>query len=88
MFRPEEIQQRLREQPFRPFRLIVTEGLRYDITHPDLVLVGERDLLIGYPSPTKPRIYNRLVRVALIHLVAIEDLPLAPTAATNGPSTS
>jgi hypothetical protein len=46
MFRAEEIQARLREKPFRPLRLIVSEGLRYDIHHPDLVLGGERDLMI------------------------------------------
>jgi hypothetical protein len=37
MFRPEDIQARLRERPFRPLRLIVSEALRYDIHHPDLV---------------------------------------------------
>ena len=30
MFRPEEIQDRLRERPFRPLRLIASEGLRQD----------------------------------------------------------
>lgn len=75
MFRPDDIQARLRERPFRPLRLIAGEGLRYDITHPDLVLVGQRDLTIGYPSPDNPQIYDRLIRVALVHVVGIEDLP-------------
>ncbi len=57
------------------------EGLRYDINHPDLVLVGQRDLMIGHPSPENPQIYDRLVRVALVHVVGIEDLP-----ATASPS--
>lgn len=75
MFHAEEIQARLREKPFRPVRLIASEGLRYDIHHPDLVLVGERDLMIGFPTPHKPGIYDRVVRVAIAHLVALEDLP-------------
>lgn len=75
MFCAEDIQNRLREQPFRPMRLIVSDGLRYDILHPDLVLVGQRDLTIGSPSSDNPTIYDRLVRVAIVHLIGIEDLP-------------
>ena len=84
MFRAEEIQARIREQPFRPLRLIASEGLRYDIIHPDLVLVGQRDLTIGYPSQENPRVYDRLIRVALVHLVGMEDLPVVSSSATNG----
>jgi len=85
MFRPEEIQARLREKPFRPLRFIVSEGLRYDIHHPDLVFVGERDLMIGFASAARPTVYNRVIRVALVHLVGIEDLP-ASTPSANGPT--
>lgn len=84
MFRPDDIQARLRERPFRPLRLVASEGLRYDISHPDLVLVGQRDLVIGYPSPDNQQVYDRLVRVALVHLVAIEDLPAAAPPGANG----
>jgi hypothetical protein len=85
MLRAEEIQSRINEKPFRPFRLIASEGLRYDIVHPDLVLVGQRDLTIGFPSPDNPRLYDRLIRVALVHVVGLEDLPSPTTASANGP---
>jgi hypothetical protein len=85
MFRAEDIQARLREQPFRPVRLIASEGLRYDIYHPDLVLVGQRDLTIGFPTSDNPAIYDRLVRIAIVHLVGLEDLP-APAPSANGPT--
>ncbi len=39
MLSPEEIQARLREKPFRPMRIVASEGLRFDIKHPDLVRV-------------------------------------------------
>jgi hypothetical protein len=84
MFRPDDIQARLRERPFRPLRLIASAGLRYDIVHPDLVLVGQRDLTIGYPSPDNPQLYDRLTRVAIVHLVGIEDLPAATPPGANG----
>jgi hypothetical protein len=86
MFNAEEIQARLRQQPFRPLRIIVSEGMRFDIQHPDLVLVGRRDLTIGMADPRNPSIYDRVVRVALVHIVALEDLPVAPPPSANGPS--
>jgi hypothetical protein len=86
MFTAEEIQARLRQQPFRPVRIVASEGLRFDIQHPDLVFVGRRDLMIGTPDPATPTIYDRIVRVALVHVVALEDLPGAPAPSANGPS--
>jgi hypothetical protein len=85
MFTSEEIQARLREKPFRPLRLIASEGLRYDIHHPDLVFVGRRDLMIGTPDPANPSIYSGLVRVALVHVVALEDLQTPSAPSSNGP---
>jgi hypothetical protein len=82
MYRTEDIQARLRERPFRPVRIIVSEGLQYDIHHPDLVWVGTRDVMIGFPGPDNPTIYDRVTRVALVHVVALEDI--TPTATGNG----
>jgi hypothetical protein len=79
MFRSEEIQARLRERPFRPLRIRVSEGLQFDVHHPDLVLVGSRDLMIGFPGPGNPSIYDRVTRVALVHVVALEDIPATAT---------
>ncbi len=83
MYSAEEIQARLREKPFRPLRIIVSEGLRFDIHHPDLVFVGRRDLMIGFPGPDNPTVYDRVTRVALVHVVALEDLPV-PSAPADG----
>jgi len=86
MFTAEVIQDRLRERPFRPLRIVASEGLRFDIDHPELVVVGRRDLLILTPDPASPTIYDRLLRVALVHVVALEDLPTSPPASSNGPA--
>ena len=77
MFTPQMIQGRLQVRPFVPLRIIASEGQQFDITHPDLVLVGLRDLTIGFASQESPTIYDRMTRVALVHVVALEDLPVA-----------
>jgi hypothetical protein len=80
MFLPEQIQARLREAPFRPFRLVISEGRRFDIDHSELVLVERRDRMIGTPDSAHPTIYDRVTRVALVHVVAMDDLPAVPRA--------
>jgi hypothetical protein len=79
MFSAEDIQARLRQRPFQPLRIIVSEGPKYDIHHPDLVLIGRHDLMIGSPSSEYQSIYDRVTRVALVHVVALEELPVSPT---------
>ena len=83
MFSTEEILSRIRERPFRPLRIVVSEGQKFDIHHPDLVLVGRRDMMIGFPAPDNPSAYDRVTRVALVHVVSLEDLP-TPAAPGNG----
>lgn len=78
MFRPDDIQARLRERPFRPFRIIAAEGLRYEVRHPDLVMVGVRDVLIGHPTADNPTVYDSVTHLALVHIVALELLDAAP----------
>lgn len=85
--RAEDIQTRLRQRSFHPFRLIATEGLRCDIFHPELVLVGRRNLAVGFPSRRNPAIYDQLIRVALVHVVGLEDPP-AVAELSNGTSES
>jgi hypothetical protein len=42
--------------------------------------------MILSPDPASPSIYDRVLRVALVHVVALEDLPFSPSASTNGPA--
>ena len=45
--RPEEIRSHLRKEPFQPFRLYLSNGLSYDVRHPELMFVGRRDVVIA-----------------------------------------
>ena len=83
MFTYRDIQERLHVKPFRPMRIVVSEGQHFDIFHPDLVLVGRHDITIGFPSSDSPTVYDGVTRVALVHVVSLEDLPVA-TPPSNG----
>lgn len=82
MFSSDDIQSRIRQQPFRPVRIIISSGQQFDVFHPDLVLVGRRDMIIGMASSENPAQYDRTTRIPIIHVTAMEDLP-APSAVNN-----
>jgi len=81
----EELQAAARRQPFEGFRLILTTGAKYDIRHPDLIMVGKRSAVIGVTNEPNGSAYDRTIKVDLFHVVGIEDLPVSPST-TNGPS--
>jgi hypothetical protein len=86
MFSADDIQTRRCEQPFIPLRVVTSSGQMYDITHPDLVLVGKRSLIIGTASNDNPTQFEVANRVALMHVTELQDLakPAAPN--KNGPA--
>ena len=84
MFTPEEIQARLREQPFVPLRVVTSSGQMYDINHPDLVLVGRRSVMIGVASTENPSHFDTISRVAIMHITDLQEMPRTASNETNG----
>ncbi len=74
MFHPDQIQARLQQRPFIPLRIVTSSGESYDIRHPELVMVGTRDLVMGTPSNANPTRYDGLSRVAIMHVTDLQDL--------------
>jgi hypothetical protein len=84
MFTPEIIQTRLRGRPFVPLRVVLSTGQIYDIHHPDMAMVGHRDMHIGIPSQNNPTLYHDVTRVAIMHIAELRDLPMPASASGNG----
>jgi hypothetical protein len=80
MFSPNDILARLRQSPFVPVRIIISSGQTFDVFHPDLVLVGRRDMIIGMASTENPAQYEQTARVPLMHVTALEDLSASAAA--------
>jgi len=78
MFTADMIHDRVRRRPFVPLRIVTSSGQTFDVFHPDLIMVGRRDITIGIASVEHPGQYERQTRVAIMHVTALEDLP-APT---------
>ena len=73
--RPEGVREFLRRQPFRPFRLTLTDGRTYDVMHPELAMVGRSWVQVGLARPGDPEnIAERLISVSLLDIMQIEPL--------------
>ncbi len=54
MVQAQEIRQLLRQRPFQPFRVYLTDGRVFEIRYPDINLLGESFFSIGIPEPNVP----------------------------------
>jgi hypothetical protein len=71
--RPEELKQIVRQQPFSPVRIHLTDGKTYDIRHPDQMIVERGRVDIGV-NPNDWGVVERTEFVSLLHIVQIEPL--------------
>jgi hypothetical protein len=75
MLTANDISQRVRVRPFIPLRIVTSSGQSYDITHPDLIMVGRRDLIVGTSSEEEPGHYEQVSRASIMHVTALENCP-------------
>ena len=82
--RPEDFRDYLRKQPFRPFRVTLTDGRTYEVHHPELAMVGRSTVIIGLARPNEPEpVFDRHVTVSLLHIMQIESIVPATEGAAN-----
>jgi hypothetical protein len=73
----EDLKRLVERQPFRPFRIHLTDGRSFDILHPDFVWVLRHRIEIGISEQPNGTIPDRAEFVALLHVVSIEELQTA-----------
>ena len=79
----EDLQARVRQRPFVPFRIVLTEGSPYEVRHPELFMLGRRSVTIGLAADPEQTVYDSSVLVDLLHIVRLEPLE-AKAAAGDG----
>ena len=81
----EEILRHLRERPFVPFLIHVSDGSVYEVRHPDMVLPTARSLVIGLPANPEHGYFERAITVSTLHITRLETLGTNVPPAMNGP---
>jgi hypothetical protein len=72
---PDEIYEVLKQQPFRPVRLHMSNGRTHDLKHPDDVIVTAESLAVGVYSEGQR--WPTLRMLSLININEIEPLATA-----------
>jgi hypothetical protein len=75
--RPEDILAFVRKQPFEPFRITLTDGRVYEVTHPELAMVGRSSVVVGVPTTERDQellIADRMVTASLLHIMQAEAI--------------
>jgi hypothetical protein len=81
--RPEDIVELLKEKPFRPFRIYLSDGTVYEIRHAELVKVGRSKAMIYFPKVDEPHaVFERYISVSLLHITRLEPVPPPAEAAS------
>jgi hypothetical protein len=78
-----DILQRARQRPFVPFRVVLSEGTKYDVRHPDFIMVGRDSVVIGLPGEQEQEFYEATVLIDLFHIVQLEPLQAASASGTG-----
>ena len=81
----QDFREMLRQQPFQPFRLVMSSGLTYEVRHPEMAFLTRTSIHVGVDVedgiPAEFRICS------LLHVTAIEPLDAsAPGPRSNGPA--
>jgi hypothetical protein len=71
--RAAEVLTHLRERPFCPIRLFLSDGKTYDVRHPEMAMVSPRQIIIGI-EPSPDRMVRRFAWCDPVHVVRIERL--------------
>lgn len=74
-----ELQRLLRQRPFQPFRVVVSDGRTYEVRNPRMNLLAESFIKIGIPHESLPEpVCDHTEYVRLDEIVRTELLPSAP----------
>jgi hypothetical protein len=73
--RAEELLELLRARPFSPLRITMSDGVTYDIKHPDNVIVLRQRIDIGLSPDPVSGVVERVAHCSLLHIVRVETVP-------------
>lgn len=68
----------LHDQPFRPFRLVMSSGQTYEVRHSEMAMLTRTDILVGLDA-FDDGIPSRFKVCSLLHVTAIEPLETKKT---------
>jgi hypothetical protein len=88
MIRPTDIRKLLQKKPFQPFRIHLSNGQVFDVTHPELGYAMRATMIVSRPAVDSPEVIGDGFHViAIIHINNIELMPIQTAKASNNGQT-
>ncbi len=66
----------LAQRPFKPFKLVMSSGLAYEVRRPEMAFLTRNDLVVGI-NETKGGVPAEFRICSLLHVATVEPLNLA-----------
>ena len=76
MFSAHQLKERMDSQPFKPFRVCLSDGKSFDVRNHDAAFIKRNAIEIGLDADPSG-LAERFVECAIIHITHIEDLAAA-----------
>ncbi len=73
MITAKHLRELLQAKPFRPFRILMSDGGRYDITHHDMAWVTRNTVEVGINLDAEG-FAEYVSRCSILHIARLEDL--------------
>jgi hypothetical protein len=71
---PKQILAKVRQTPFNPFRLVLVDGAKFDIRHPDQCMVMKKDVLIGEVAGEADDFIDWTIKVNCWNVIGVEPI--------------
>jgi hypothetical protein len=68
-----QLRDRLNEQPFKPFRVTMSDGRTFEIPNHDAAFVKKNSVVIG-TNLDADSFAERYIECAILHITSIEDI--------------
>jgi hypothetical protein len=72
----------LSARPFRPFRLVMSSGLVYEVRHPEMALLTRTSILVGV-DVADDGVPAEFKICSLLHVTAVEPHPGGPASSRS-----
>jgi hypothetical protein len=79
MFAPKDIVAELRNAPFQPFRIHLSDGRAFDVLHPDQAMVSRAHVVLGIPAEAAGDggVFETTTKISILHITELR--PIQPS---------
>lgn len=75
-----DLEQHRQNQPFRPFTIYMSDGSKFEVRHPEMLILGRTELVVGLSDGSENGsgpLADRMVHLSIRQITRVEPTPIA-----------